>query len=409
MPPLVTVEGIKVIDVLGASNGVFNLLGDYELRGQQVVIAGAYGYTLQKNGIADPADGDWYLRSELVDIPPDPEIPDGPIYQAGTPLYEVYPQVLAALNTMPTLQQRVGNRFWSTMSGMPGVVEEQGMWARVEGSHNVVSPRTSTSLGSYDVDVLKLQAGADTLLHAGADGSMLIGGLNLQLGTASAHVRSPYGIGVVNAKGYSVGGSLTWYGANGLYVDGQAQFTLFDGSIYSTTEGRSDVSGNNGAGYALSVEAGQRFDLGGGLSVTPQAQITQSGVGFDPFLDPFDALVTLDQANRLVGRIGISVDKETEWTAESGTKNSSHVYGLANLYYDFSDGTQVTVSGENGANGVAFRNSSDRLQAGFGLGASSNLDDDRISMYGEARVTTSLENPADSVGVAANAGLRVKF
>jgi len=402
-----TVEGIKVIEVGGASNGLFNLLGDYELRGEQVVIAGAYGYTLQQNGITDPADGDWYLRSELVDDSPD--IPEGPIYQAGVPLYEAYPQVLAALNTLPTLQQRLGNRYWSTLAGTPGVVEQQGIWSRIEGSHSVVAPDVSTSLGTYDVDLLKLQAGADTLLYEAEDGSRLVGGVNLQLGTATANVRSPYGLGTVSATGYGAGASLTWYGANGLYVDGQAQFTLFDGSIYSTTEGRSDVAGNKGQGYAVSVEVGQRVDLGDGLSLTPQAQLTQSGVGFDQFLDPFDALVTLDEANRLVGRIGVSLDKETEWTAEDGTTSRSHVYGLANLYYDFSEGTQVTVSGETGANGVAFRNGSDRLQAGIGVGGSFNLDDDRISIFGEARLTTSLQNPGNSFGVAANAGLRIKF
>jgi len=402
-----TVEGIKIIEIGGASNGLFNLLGDYELRGEQVVIAGAYGYTLQHNGITNPADGDWYLRSELVDD--SPEIPEGPIYQAGVPLYEVYPQVLAALTMLPTLQQRVGNRYWSNMAGTPGVVEQQGIWSRIEGSRSIVTPNFSSSLSTYDVDLLKLQAGADTLLYETEDGSRLVGGVNLQLGTANANVRSPYGLGTVSATGYGVGGSLTWYGANGLYVDSQAQFTLLDGSIYSTTEGRSDVSGNKGQGYAVSVEVGQRVDLGDGLSLTPQAQLTQSGVGFDQFLDPFDALVTLDEANRLVGRIGVSLDKETEWTAEDGTKSRSHIYGLANLYYDFSDGTKVTVSGESGANGVAFRNSSDRLQAGVAVGASFNLDEDRVSIFGEARLTTSLENPGNSFGVAANAGLRIKF
>ncbi|MBB3147592.1 autotransporter-associated beta strand protein [Phyllobacterium trifolii] len=36
-----TVEGIKIVDVGGASNGVFSLLGDYVIAGQQAVVAGA--------------------------------------------------------------------------------------------------------------------------------------------------------------------------------------------------------------------------------------------------------------------------------------------------------------------------------------------------------------------------------
>jgi outer membrane autotransporter protein len=57
-----TVEGIKIIDVGGASNGAFSLLGDYVIQGQQAVVGGAYAYTLQKNGVSTPTDGDWYLR-----------------------------------------------------------------------------------------------------------------------------------------------------------------------------------------------------------------------------------------------------------------------------------------------------------------------------------------------------------
>ena len=64
-----TVEGIKVVDVGGASNGAFSLLGDYVIQGQQAVVGGAYAYTLQQNGVSTPADGDWYLRSSLVNPP----------------------------------------------------------------------------------------------------------------------------------------------------------------------------------------------------------------------------------------------------------------------------------------------------------------------------------------------------
>lgn len=43
-----TTEGIKIIDVAGASNGAFALLGDYMIQGQQAVIGGAYAYTCRR-------------------------------------------------------------------------------------------------------------------------------------------------------------------------------------------------------------------------------------------------------------------------------------------------------------------------------------------------------------------------
>ena len=61
-----TVEGIKIIDVEGRSAGQFTLAGDRVLDGQPVIAAGPFLYALQKNGIADPTDGDWYLRSFLA-------------------------------------------------------------------------------------------------------------------------------------------------------------------------------------------------------------------------------------------------------------------------------------------------------------------------------------------------------
>ena len=100
-----TVEGIRIISVGGASNGQFSLVSDFVTEdGQQAVIGGAYAYTLHQNGIADPGDGDWYLRSALR---------EARRFQPNAPLYEAYPQVLLALNGLPTLQQRVGNRYWS--------------------------------------------------------------------------------------------------------------------------------------------------------------------------------------------------------------------------------------------------------------------------------------------------------
>src|SRR3546814_902227 len=69
-----TAEGIKIVDVTGTSHGIFALDGDYVFEGEQAVIAGAYGYRLYQNGIASPGDGDWYLRSTLLN----PDTPDAP-------------------------------------------------------------------------------------------------------------------------------------------------------------------------------------------------------------------------------------------------------------------------------------------------------------------------------------------
>jgi len=159
-----TIEGIKIVDVTGASNGTFVLNGNYVFRGAPAVIAGAYAYRLYQGGISTPADGDWYLRSFLNDpgppngsgapdaltapnAPGEPNTasspPATPLYQPGVPVYEVYGSNLQSLNTLPTLQQRIGNRIWT--SGANG--DGNGVWGRTEGTHERFSSAAMSTTG----------------------------------------------------------------------------------------------------------------------------------------------------------------------------------------------------------------------------------------------------------------------
>ncbi|GLU29126.1 hypothetical protein Brsp01_43590 [Brucella sp. NBRC 12950] len=186
-------DGIKIIQVDGTSAGQFKLVGDYVINGREAVIAGAYGYTLWKNGVADPQDGDWYLRSQLWEedegTPPNqPGVPSTPLYQPGVPIYEAYPQVLLGLNGLPTLHQRVGNRYWNeppvpietvfckdaSQNFRCAVTREQkgyymdrqsgskmdknGVWGFIEGTRSEFSPDVTTSQTDYKVNIWRRQA-----------------------------------------------------------------------------------------------------------------------------------------------------------------------------------------------------------------------------------------------------------
>lgn len=187
-----TIEGIRIVEVTGVSDGTFLLVGDYEFQGEQAVVAGAYAYRLYKGGISTPADGDWYLRSQLTN-PADPvDPPPTPLLQPGVPVYEAYPQTLLALSELPTLQQRVGNRFW-VGSGKQGAgqgsrslhaapesagvaVDANGIWGRIEAAHTRDDPRVSTTATRYDQNTLKFQVGSDGMLTETESGQ-LVGGL----------------------------------------------------------------------------------------------------------------------------------------------------------------------------------------------------------------------------------------
>nr|WP_085043937.1 autotransporter outer membrane beta-barrel domain-containing protein [Ensifer aridi] len=398
-----TVEGIKIIDVGGASNGTFALIGDYLLQGEQAVVGGAYAYRLYKNGIGTPADGDWYLRSTLLD-PADPADPL-PLYQPGVPLYEAYAGVLQSFNELGTLQQRIGNRSWKTAPGAAAgsLTPVDPIWARIEAAHADLDPRTSTSGTDYDVDTWKLQAGADALIYEDAAAGQLIGGVTVHYGTVSSDVASIYGLGSIDADGYGFGGSLTWYDNGGFYIDGQAQATWYDSDLTSATLGRRLADGNDGFGYGLSIEAGQKIALKSNWSLTPQAQLVYSSVRFSDFTDPFGARVSLDDGEFLIGRIGLSADYESEWRGATGGINRAHVYGIANLYYDFLGRTTTDVAG------TRFISENEDLWGGIGIGGSLNWADDKYSVYGEATAKTSINDFGDSGTVSGTVGLRVRW
>jgi len=398
-----TIEGIKIVDVGGASNGAFTLQGNYVFQGQQAVVAGAYAYTLQKNGITTPSDGDWYLRSAYIPAgtPATPSAPTLvlPIYQPGAPIYEAYGQILHSLNELQTLRQRVGERFDGRTDDMWNAAG-RAIWARVDAAHSRVTPGFSTTGTSYMIDSWRLQAGADGQVFAD-DAGMLVGGVSLHYGEALADISSVFGRGKIKASGSGFGGAMTWYGATGFYADAQAKQSWFDSDLSSTTAGRQLAKGKAGFGYALGLELGQRIALSGVWSLTPQAQLTYAHVDADGFVDPFGARVALGDGDSLRGRLGLSADYRQGWRDDAGRQVNASLYGIANLYYEFLDGTTATVAG------TPLTSRGQRLWGGLGLGA--KYEWGRYALYGEVEAQTSLAHFADSHSITGRAGLRVSW
>ncbi|MCX5580522.1 autotransporter outer membrane beta-barrel domain-containing protein [Kaistia terrae] len=418
-------DGIKIIQVDGTSAGQFNLVGDYVIEGREAVIAGAYGYTLWKNGVADPQDGDWYLRSQLWED-------DGtPLYQPGVPIYEAYPQVLLGLNGLPTLNQRVGNRYWNEPSaptetvfckdasqnfrcavtreqegyyqdGQSGTKTDQnGIWGFIEGTHAEFSPDVTTSQTDYDVNSWRMRAGFDGLAYEGASGD-LIAGINGHYGHASADVTSLFGNGSIDTDAYGVAATATWYGNNGVYLDGQAQLTWFGSDLSSDILGEL-AHDNRAFGYALSIEGGKRIGISESWTLTPQAQLVYSSVDFDSFTDPSGAAVSLDKADSLAGRFGLAVEHQNSWKNADGKVERASFHAIGNLHYEFLDGTQVNVAG------TGFTSKNDDLWGELGLGGTYNWGSDRYSLYGDVAASTSLASFGDSVELSGRAGLRVQW
>lgn len=420
-----TAEGIEVISVGGASNGVFSLSGDYQFEGKPAIVAGAYAYQLYKGNKSGTETNNWYLRSELQDpsagaagAGSDPTA-SKPLYQPGVPTYEAYPQALLALNGVSTLQQRVGNRFWSgaggggtagstdvakPFQGAPGnagtYTDGNGAWGRMEMVNSRNTPHASTSGTDFNQNLLKVQVGADAVLSRRESGALVAGGY-FQYVHGNTAAQSVYGDGDISTDGYGLGGTLTWYGNNGYYVDGQAQIIRFNSDLSSRLASRSLVKDNQATGYTLSVESGKRIPISPQWSLTPQAQLSYSGVDFDNFNDPFGAKVSSNKGESLRGRLGVTLDHEARGGKDAMSR--THIYGIANLYYEFLDGSRVNVSGEN------FGSKTDRLWGGLGAGVSYNWDKDKYSLYAEGLVNTSLEKVGSSRSLQGNIGFRMRW
>ncbi len=419
-----THEGIKVVQVGGASNGVFTLQGDYLTAGDQTKVGGAYAYRLYKGsagitGNAAISEGDWYLRS-IVTNPPCDNCNPPPQFQAGVPVYEAYSQVLQELNAVGTLRQRVGNRYWSGAAnpviaqgdaeGTMVSAKEAGadintnsyVWGRVEGAHGRFEPKYSTSATRYNVNTYGLETGIDGKLYETAGGSV-IGGITAHYGYAKANMGSVHGQGGVDANGYGFGGTLTWYGDDGAYADAVAQTTWYSNDLTSDTARRSLASEIDGFGYALGLEAGKRISVTPEWTLTPQAQLAWSSVKFDGFRDTFGSHVRHDETDSLKGRLGISADYGQAWRDNQGRLTQANLYAIANLSYEFQKASKIVVAD------VVFATQNDRYWGGIGGGGTYSWADGKYALYGELAVDTSLEHFADSYRLSGNLGLKVKW
>ncbi|MDR2856957.1 MAG: autotransporter outer membrane beta-barrel domain-containing protein [Novosphingobium sp.] len=410
-----TDNGIKVIDVAGTSDGTFVLVGDFTTStGRPAVVGGAYAYTLDQGGKADPADGDWYLRSALTD-PEGPEGPEGPqgpegpepLFNPGTPLYESYGAVLLGMNGLPTLRQRVGYRAWA--DGAAGPARTGGVWGRFDGAFGRFRPDRSTTGTTRERDGYTFNLGADFSLIDDTGGAMLVGGINGRYAIDRSDIGSAEGTGRIRTDGYGLGATLTWYGANGFYADAQAAVDWYTGDLVSHTAGRTMADNIKGHGLAASLEAGWQNGMGHGFKLTPQVQLVWSRVTFAAFDDAFGARVSGGRGESLRGRLGLALDHESSGTDTEGRRRTAHFYIVPSLTYEFLDGAKVTVSDADGANPVRFANRQDRLWGGLGIGHISSWHDGKVALYGEVTFDTSLANLWASRELHTRIGARIKW
>lgn len=311
-----TVDGIRLIQVDGASDGQFDLLGR--------AVAGAHEYFLVKGGAVTRSDGDWYLRSEIP-TPPDPCVadPTGPgcvitlpeqceldptLPQCQPPLPVLRPEVGAYLANQAAAAQMFGLRLDDRPYRIADSLSGRGAWARVARSqarYGVVGNQLGVT-GATDV----LQVGTD-LLAWGADsrgrfGAMLGGGRART--TVTSRLTGYTATGRVD--GQAAGLYASWLQdpaqAAGLYVDGWVQHATFKNTVQGDALARERYDSRT---TLASVEAGYSIPLldsaGTAMFIEPQLQLTYADWHAGRHVEANGTLIDGSRRAGLTSRMGL--------------------------------------------------------------------------------------------------------
>lgn len=337
-----TVEGIEVISVAKASDGVFNL--------QKPVVAGAYEYLLHKGGKQDPADGNWYLRSEAVSVPevpepkpetpepekptpekpkpetPEPEKPIPETPKPETPEPEKPGPIAPPIGGKPSLLRVDAAAYLNNQNAAVHMFDhsrtdrlgEPGFGARGKDGQGAVwirAQRNNLDAGvvgeqlSVKTDLDVMQIGGE-LQHDLGEGRLHTG---LMLGYGSADTSATSDLSGRDAKGKVTGTSVgvygTWYqnaqAPSGLYLDSWLQYGRYDnevnGSGLAQEKYKSNTwSGSLELGYALALYEGASR----GLYLEPQGQVIFTRYSGDAHTEDNGTQIAAQRKNQTTTRLG---------------------------------------------------------------------------------------------------------
>ncbi|HEF4760925.1 TPA: autotransporter outer membrane beta-barrel domain-containing protein [Pseudomonas putida] len=318
-----TVEGIRVVEVKGQSDGTFTQSGR--------IVAGVYDYSLVKR------NADWYLTSQYSG-PTSGDSASGDS-ASGDSVSVIRPEAgsytanLAAANTMfiTRLHDRLGETQY--IDALTGEQKVTTLWLRQVGGHN----RWEDSSGQLDTHSRRylVQLGGEIAqwspdglqrLHLG-----MMAGYGRNSSNTDSNITDYHSQGTVS--GYSAGLYATWYendaSQQGLYLDGWAQYGWFDNDVKGQ-----DVQSESydSSGITASLEAGYAHKLGElagspGLRdewfIQPQMQVVWMGVKADDHRESNGTDVNAEGEGNLQTRLGVRTFLKGHGNPEDG-KDSSY-------------------------------------------------------------------------------------
>ena len=247
--------------------------------------------------------------------------------------HETYPTILTQLAQPSSMLRRFSARKWTDTN-------RKTFWGKVETKHTRLEPNGSTLNSNFDIEHSHARFGVDIpfaqTLNLDAD---------VSIGSAKTDLAAVTGKGKIETDSITASLNALWK-RNGFYADIQNRFATFDNSLYA--ENKTLASENSALALSTAQEIGYNIEFEN-ITLTPQAQLIWSRVGFSSFEAPGQQSVSLKDGSTLIGRIGASAV-------------GSFFRADASLRVPFNGKTSVNVSG------VTFVNEIEDVALDLGIG-----------------------------------------
>ncbi len=310
---------------------------------------GAWNVWMRAEGVriesrSDPDPANWAVSERAAGVINDRDFSAGDFIEVYAPraaVYEALPGFLLRLS---------GGGFPGKRISSPG----SPLWARLSGGLGSYETERASVGAEYDFSRFAAEAGVDFSLDENATGSVSVRQVR-----GRADVSAPTGGGKIEADGIGVTLGLSLYGADAYYAKGEVSLTSYAADLSSDELGPLEA-GVDARAHALDFESGRRMTISEKANLTPRVRLTRTGVDVDNFTDAVDSRVSVGDAARFTGSLGVAVETAP---ARNRRGREFSLRGSVDLAQTLNGAeTSVDVSGER----LASESAGTRLLLGLG-------------------------------------------
>ena len=286
----------------------------------------------------------------------------------------------------PSLHERLGGLDRSQVDGN----SSPKFWMRTISKNNEYGNSNLTN-ASYDNSVLGFQVGADMNLFENDSGSWLVG-FFVSNHTVESTINLDPNSGDLEASGYGLGATATWYGKSGHYTDIQVQLNRIT-TEFDTSTFRNMVDADPSSAFYISSEFGYLIATPSNIDIFAQGQLAWGQIGLGN-VKTTGGEITLHMEDGLTASAGIHAEFN---------QDSLNWYATGGLIFD-TPNQWSTLFGNNKT-----LDQTSAMLAEFKAGISSQVSDN-TSLFAQAYINTSVEgNDSTRSSSGLSAGIRLSW